>query len=69
MLDCNLEIFDYGAHQVRMCKLRSTPLRHTRPNWRNSSVPKLQGGGHRSEDLYVTAPTTGATASTITVKI
>ena len=52
-----------------MCKLRSTPLRDTRPNRRKSSVPKLQGGGHRSEDLYVTAPTTGATAGTITVKI
>jgi len=41
MLDCNLEIFDYGAHQVRMCKLRSTHLRDTRPNRRSSYVPKL----------------------------
>src|ERR1700745_879800 len=43
-----------------MSKLRSTHLRDARPNRRNSSVPKLQCGGHRSEDLYVTSPTTGA---------
>src|SRR6266550_8768323 len=41
-----------------MSKLWSTPLRDTRPNRRNSSVPKLQCRGHRSEDLYVTSPTT-----------
>ena len=43
-----------------MSKLRSTHLRDTRPNRRNSSVPKLQCGGHRSEDLYPTSPSTGA---------
>src|SRR5437762_7648728 len=41
-----------------MSKLWSTPLRGTRPNRRHSSVPKLQCRGHRSEDLYVTSPTT-----------
>jgi len=41
MHECSLEIFDYGAHQVRMCKLRSTHLRDTRPNRRSSYVPKL----------------------------
>jgi hypothetical protein len=50
----------YGP-QVRMSKLRSTPLCDTLPNRRNSSVPKLQCRGHRSEDLYVTSPTTSAT--------
>jgi hypothetical protein len=40
-----------------MSKLWSTPLRDTLPNRHNSSVPKLQCGGHRSEDLYVTSPT------------
>src|SRR5438552_16877073 len=44
-----------------MSKLRPTHLRDTRPNRRNSSVPKLQCGGHRSEDLNVTSPTTSAT--------
>ena len=48
-----------------MCTLRSTHLRDTRPNGRNSSVPKLQCCGHRSEDLYVTSPTTGATTGAI----
>jgi hypothetical protein len=57
----------YGP-QVRMSKLRSTPLRDTRPNWRNSSVPKLQCGGHRSEDLCVTPPTTSATTDNIPEK-
>jgi hypothetical protein len=44
-----------------MSKLRSTYLRHTRPTRRNSSVPKLQCGGYRSEKLYVTSPSTRAT--------
>src|SRR5262245_21807937 len=44
-----------------MCKLRSTHLRDTQPNLRNSSVPKLQCGGHRSDDLYVTSSPFGAT--------
>jgi hypothetical protein len=43
-----------------MCKLRSTHLRDTRAKRHNSSVPKLQCGGHRSEDLYVTSPSTNA---------
>jgi hypothetical protein len=43
-----------------MSKLRSTHLRDMRPNRHNSSVPNLQYGGHRSEDLYVTSPTTSA---------
>src|SRR4026209_2702595 len=43
-----------------MSKVRSAPLRDTLPNRRNSSVPKLQCRGHRSEDLYVTSPTTSA---------
>ena len=43
----------------------ATPLRDTLPNRRNSSVPKLQCGGHRSEDLYVTSPTTSATTDKI----
>src|SRR5262249_28018119 len=58
----------YGP-QVRMSKLRSTHLRDTRPNRRNSSVPKLQCGGHRSDYLYVTSPTTGATTGAIRDKI
>ena len=41
-----------------MSKLRSTHLRDTRPNRHNSSVPKLQCGGDRSENLYVTSPGT-----------
>src|SRR4029077_16812929 len=41
-----------------MSNLWSTPLRDTRPNRRNSSVPKLQCRGHRPENLYVTSPTT-----------
>src|SRR5947199_9128707 len=48
-----------------MSKLRPTHLRATRPNRRNSSVPKLQCGGHRSEDLNVTSPTTSATKDKI----
>src|SRR5215470_12418211 len=48
-----------------MPKLRSTPLRDTVPNRRNSSVPKLQCGGHRSEDLYLSSPTTSATKDKI----
>src|SRR5207248_3979982 len=44
-----------------MSELRSTHLRDTHPNRRNSSVPQLQGGGHRSKDLYVSSPTTGST--------
>jgi hypothetical protein len=55
---------NYGP-QIRMSKLRSTHLRDTRPNRRNRSVPKLQCGGHRSEDLYVTSPTTSATKDKI----
>jgi hypothetical protein len=43
-----------------MSKMWSTPLRDALPNRRNSSVPKLQCRGHRSEDLYVTSPTTSA---------
>ena len=65
MADGAARILAYGAHQVRMCKLRSTHLRDTRPNRRNSSMPKLQGGDHRSKDLYVTSPTTGATTDKI----
>jgi hypothetical protein len=60
MHECSLEIFDYGAHQVHMSKLRSTPVGDTRPKRRNSSVPKLQCGSHRTEDLYVTSPGTSA---------
>src|SRR5205823_7382250 len=41
-----------------MSKMWSTPLRDTLPNRRNSSVPKLQCCGHRTENLYVTSPTT-----------
>jgi hypothetical protein len=41
-----------------MSKMWSTPLGDTLPNRRNSSVPKLQCCGHRSENLYVTSPTT-----------
>ena len=69
MLECSLEIFDYGAHQVRMCKLRSTDLRDTRPKRPGGTMPKLQCGGHRSGYLYVTSPTTGATTGAITDKI
>src|SRR6266480_1454149 len=43
-----------------MSKLRSTHLRDTRPNRHNRSVPKLQCGDRRSEDLYVTSATTSA---------
>jgi hypothetical protein len=48
-----------------MSKLRSTRLRDTRSNRRNRSVPELQCGDHRSEDLYVAS----ATASAIKDKI
>src|SRR5436305_15174496 len=48
-----------------MSKLPSTHLCDTLPNRRNSSVPKLQCGGHRSEDLYVNSPTTSATKDKI----
>jgi hypothetical protein len=41
-----------------MSKMWATPLRDTLPNRRNSSVPKLQCGGHRSEDLYLTFTST-----------
>src|SRR6266480_2112802 len=51
-----------------MSKMWATPLRDTLPNRRNSSVPELQCGGHRSEDLYVTSPTTNATTDKITGK-
>jgi hypothetical protein len=46
----------------------ATPLRDTLPNRRNSSVPELQCGGHRSEDLYVTSRTTNVTTDKITEK-
>jgi len=48
-----------------MSKLRSTHLRDTRPNRRNSWVPKLQCSGHRSGDLYVSSQTTSATKDKI----
>src|SRR5215469_225624 len=51
-----------------MSKLRSTHLRDMRPNRHNSSVPNLLYGGHRSEDLYVTSPTTTATKDKIPEK-
>jgi hypothetical protein len=57
------------ASQVRVSQLRSTHLRDTRPNRRNSSVPKLQCGGHSSEHLYVISPTAGATTDATTAKI
>src|ERR1043166_8159177 len=44
-----------------MSQLWSTPVRDTLPNRRNSSMPKLQCRGHRSEDFYVTSSTTDAT--------
>src|SRR5262245_42156164 len=44
-----------------MCKLRSTHLRDTRSNRRNSCVPTLPCGGHRSDYLYVTSSPIGAT--------
>ena len=44
-----------------MCKLRSTHLRDTRPNRRNSCVPYLQCGDYRSDYLYVTSSPIGAT--------
>ena len=68
----HVEQYGYGT-QVRVSKLRSTHLCDTRPNRRNSSVPKLQCGSHRSDYLYVTSPTTfpttGATTGAITDKI
>jgi len=48
-----------------MSKMWTTPLRDTLPNRHNSSVPELQCGGHRSEDLYVTTLTTSATTDKI----
>src|SRR5919198_1280100 len=48
-----------------MSKMWPTPVRDTLPNRRNSSVPELQCSGHRSEDLYVTSPTTSATTDKI----
>jgi hypothetical protein len=51
-----------------MSKLRSTHRRDMRPNRHNGSVPNLQYGGHRSEDLYVTSPTTSATKDKIPEK-
>jgi hypothetical protein len=62
-----VEKYGYGA-QVRMPNLRSTHLGDTRANRRNSSVPKLQWGGHRSDYLYVTCPTTSATTDKIPEK-
>src|SRR4029450_7651167 len=41
-----------------MSKMWSTPLGDTLPNRCNSSVPNFQCCGHRSENLYVTSPTT-----------
>jgi hypothetical protein len=41
-----------------MFKLRSTSLRDTRPNRRNSSVPKLKCGGH---PIYIRLHIDGAT--------
>src|SRR4029453_12242241 len=52
-----------------MSKLRSTLLRDTRPKRLGGTMPKLQCGGHRSDCLYVTSPTTGATTGAITDKI
>ena len=49
----------YASH-VPVSKVRSTHLRDTRPNRHNSSLPKLQCAGRRSENLYVTSPTTSA---------
>jgi hypothetical protein len=43
----------------------STPLGDTLPNRHNSSVPKLQCGSNRTEDLYVTSPSTSATTDKI----
>ena len=51
-----------------MSKLRSTHLRDTRSNRRNRPVPELQCGGHGSEDLYVSSPTTSATTGKISGK-
>jgi hypothetical protein len=48
-----------------MSKMWTTPLRDTLPNRHNSSVPELQCGGHRSEDLYVTSLTNSATTDKI----
>jgi len=48
-----------------MSKMWTTPLRDTLPNRHNSSVPELQCGGHRSEDLYVTSPTASASTDKI----
>jgi hypothetical protein len=51
-----------------MSNLRSTPLRNARANRHDCTVPKLQCGGHRSEDLYVSSSTTSATTDKIPEK-
>ena len=43
-----------------MSKLRPTHLRDTPPNRHNSSLPKLQCASRRSQNLYITSPTTSA---------
>ena len=43
-----------------MSKMWATPVRDAGPDRPHGSVPELQRGGHRSEDLYVTSPTTSA---------
>ena len=48
------------ASQVRVSKVRSTHLRDTRSNRRDNPLPKLQCAGRRSENLYVTSPTSAA---------
>jgi hypothetical protein len=55
----DVEQYGYGT-EVRVSNLRSTPLRDVHPNRRNSSLPKLQCRGHRSDYLYITSPRTGA---------
>ena len=52
-----------------MSKLRSTHLRDTPPNRHNSSLPKLQCAGRRSENLYVTSPTTSAASQVCMSKL
>lgn len=43
-----------------MSSVRAASLRNARANRHNSSVSKVQCGGHRSEDLCVTSPTISA---------
>ena len=43
-----------------MSKMWATPVRDAGPDRPDGSVPELQRGGHRSEDLYVTSPTASA---------